>query len=157
MIFQTHKLLNPGKGYPCVFRNWRAASHCALWHGYDLMFAVTFACYSEKNLTEEGWVADFGQYGPLKERLDLFFDHKWIIAEDDPLLPLTKEYVGNAIIGGSKCADIVVMPRTGCEAFAQWLAVEATDLLQTMGRLGPVRVAKAQVFENNANAGSYQP
>lgn len=149
-VFKTHKVLNPGKGYSCVFRNWRAKSHCRFWHGYDLIFAITLEC-TEPSLTEEGWVYDFGQYGYLKDRLDKHFDHKFIVAEDDPELEWAREGHARGIL------DLVVMPSVGAESFTVWLAAEATDMLQESGRLDKVNVSQAYVYETQANSAAFMP
>lgn len=139
------KTFSPNKGYSCCFRNWRASSHCHLMHGYDLIFQVTFACEGDA-LTHEGWVVDFGGMGHLKKRIEQHFDHTLLVAEDDPMKELILE------LHRAKIANVIEMPRVGCEAFSEWLAVEATDQLDLMGRLGKARVRTATVFENGANA-----
>lgn len=153
-VYTCRKVLNPGKGYPCVFRNWRAQSHCQYWHGYDLIFEVTFQS-NEAHLSEEQWVMDFGAFGTLKDRLNLFFDHTWIIAEDDPLLQLTKIYIETAKYNGCPCGRLVTLPKVGVEHFAMWLAIEATDMIQELGRLGLAHVREARVYENAANSGGF--
>lgn len=153
MTYFVTKTLNPNKGYPCTFRNWRAESHCHNWHGYDLIFSVTIEA---DELTKEGWVYDFGKFGPLKDRVDMFFDHTWIIAEDDPLLALTKIYVETAALNGMPCGKLVVLPNVGAEHFATWFAVETADLLMATGDLGRCRVRHAHCAENGANSGGYE-
>ena len=155
-VYTVTKILNPGKGYPCVFRNWRAQSHCKFWHGYDLIFELTLTC-NKDNRDASGWVYDFGNFSLLKDEIEHNFDHKWIIAEDDPLLQWTKEYGQKSKAAENQCMDLVVMPETGCEAFACWLARSAADMLYINGRLGPVQVLEARVFETMANSAGYRP
>lgn len=142
------KTFNPNKGYSCTFRNWRAKSHCRHLHGYDLVFQVTFEC-APQDLTPEGWVVDFGALGPLKDQIEKTFDHTLLVAEDDPF----KDEI--CALAGLDVANIVVLPRVGCEAFSLWLAIEATTCLEQIGRLGPVAVRNAVVYEHGANQGGY--
>lgn len=148
--YTVRKELSPDKGYPCVYRNWRARSHCRFFHGYDLRFAITYEC-SDKLLTPEAWVYDFGSFDLLKEELDNTFDHKFIVAVDDPELTWCEEIADRGMI------DLVTLPQVGAEAFACWLSVRATDQLQEAGRLDKVRVYCAEVKENGANSACYFP
>jgi 6-pyruvoyltetrahydropterin/6-carboxytetrahydropterin synthase len=149
------KLLNPGKGYPCIFRNWRATTHCNQWHGYDLMFEPTLEC-DPHDLTPEGWVYDFGKFGPLKERIEKHFDHTWLIAEDDPLFGVTLNYIHASQAFGQPCAKLIVLPSIGIEAFSLWLAAETTDIIYEEQQKRPsLKVRSARVFENNSNTGGY--
>lgn len=146
MTYFITKTLNPNKGYPCVFRQWRANSHCRWLHGYDLIFSITIEA---DELTKEGWVFDFGKFGPLKDRIEAHFDHKLLIAEDDPMKDQIREL---AILD---VANVVILPHVGVESFALWTAIEATDLLTATGDLGRCRVRHAHVAEHGANSGGY--
>lgn len=145
------KTFNPNKGYSCCFRNWRASSHCHLLHGYDLVFQVTFECPPE-GLTHEGWVVDFGNMDYLKRRLDETFDHTLLVAEDDPMRDLILE------LDRAHVANVIRMPRVGCEAFSRWLQREAETMLTLVGGVERgVTVRSAVVFEHGANAAGFQP
>lgn len=148
--FFVTKTFNPGKGYPCVFRQWRAESHCRFWHGYDLIFAVTFDC-EPHYLTPEGWVIDFGSLKYLKEILDATFDHKTVVAEDDPALDFAKEAARQGLI------DLVILPGVGIEAFSYWWAQECQKQLDILDRQYVVGVRNVTVFEHLANAAGYIP
>lgn len=147
MRYRVTKLLNPGKGYPCVFRNWRANSHCNLLHGYDLIFSVTLEC-DEKDLDHAGHVFDFGAFKPLKKRLDDTFDHKLIVASDDP----DRERIMDLHFAG--IAHVIEMPKVGCEAFSGWLTVEVFELLLANNRHNQVSIVECRVFETDANSAS---
>ena len=60
-----------------------ADTHCALLHGYGRTVEVTFGC---DHLDKNGWVFDFGGLRSFKSFLDTSWDHKFLIASDDPLL-----------------------------------------------------------------------
>lgn len=97
---------------PVAYRQWRADSHCNLIHGYALTFKFEF---STNELDVRNWVADYGGLRPLKDRLEEWFDHTLLVAEDDPhkddLLNLQK-------LGLAKCT---VVEKTGCEGLADYL------------------------------------
>lgn len=144
------KTWNPGKGYSCCFRNWKAAGHCSAIHGYDLIFATTFACEPEA-LTKEGWVVDFGGLDPIKRAIENTFDHKMLVASDDPY----KDEI--MALGQFGVADIVELPAIGMEMFSGWLARISADHLYDIGRLGIVTIKHAVVYEHQANQGGFRP
>lgn len=148
--FVTKVFPAPSKGVSCAFRQWRAKSHCRFIHGYDLVFALTFACEPE-HLTKEGWVIDFGDLDYIKSMIDSHFDHKLIVAEDDPCLDIMRE------LANADMAELTVLPNVGCEAFAAWLARTGADYLHLNNRLGPVRVMDARVYEHGANVSGFKP
>lgn len=147
MYFVT-KTFNPGKGYSCVFRQPLADSHCRLAHGYDLIFQITLG--TEK-LDRNGWVFDFGALKPVEERIKATFDHKWLVAENDP----HKDDI--CALAGLGIADVIVLPHVGCEAFALWLAAETFDLLHALKEDGRVRILHTKVSEHGANTAGYSP
>lgn len=150
MLYTVTKTFSPDKGYPCVFRNWRAKSHCRFFHGYDLIFTVTFGC-EEHYLTEEGWVIDFGGFKYMKDCLDEHFDHKCVVADDDPLKEEMVQLHENDGI------DMITMPAVGCEAFSRFLFKLAQEQLKIMNRSNVVRIISAECREHGANAGGVVP
>jgi 6-pyruvoyltetrahydropterin/6-carboxytetrahydropterin synthase len=131
-------------GLSACFRQWRATSHCRFIHGYALSFKFTFRAAV---LDERGWVINFGGLKPIKAWLEENFDHKLLIAEDDPeinnLLSLGDREVG--------LAQAVVVPAVGCEAFASmaWDFVE--QFLQNPDYRGRVFLDEVEVREHRAN------
>lgn len=141
---------SPDKGVSCCFRQWRAKSHCKFIHGYDLVFSVTFMT-AAKHLTNEGWVIDFGGLDYVKKRIEECFDHKFIVADDDPGLEYFKELERQGI------AQLQIFDHVGCEAFACWLAVEAQEAVFQMGRANEVWIYEASVYEHGSNKATYRP
>ncbi len=83
-MFRSTKTYGQEQGLSCAFRQWRANhSHCQLLHGYALGFMFVFQA---DKLDERGWVMDFGGLKGLKQALQDTFDHKVVIAADDPNL-----------------------------------------------------------------------
>ena len=66
---------------PCAYRQWRADSHCNLVHGYAFSFHFEF---ETDDLDARNWVVDFGGLRPLKDKLEEWFDHTLLVAQDDP-------------------------------------------------------------------------
>jgi 6-pyruvoyltetrahydropterin/6-carboxytetrahydropterin synthase len=137
-------------GLSAVFRQWRADSHCRFLHGYALSFDFIFEA---EKLDKNGWVLDFGSLKPLKEVLVTQFDHKTLIAESDPHI---EEFLR---LRDMDLIDLHVMPRVGCEAFAEWAHDKATKLLEHSGEmdLRQVRCVLVVCHEHEANSASYSP
>lgn len=130
------------EGLSCVFRQYKAKSHCRFLHGYALGFEITFGC-EEDELTPEGWVIDFGSLGPLRDYLHTWFDHTVLLVEDDPLLG------PGSLLAVDSYAQVSYLPAVGCEAFAkmvhEWVRSEISD-----------RVISVRCFEHGANSATYQ-
>ncbi len=145
MPYRSTKTYTHETGLSCAFRQWRAESHCAYLHGYAL--AVKFE-FGAMELDENGWVMDFGGLKWVKEFLQKYFDHKTIVALDDPELQSFKQLDMLGI------ADICYMKNVGCEAFAYFIFSEVEKwLLYKHG----VRVIlnSVEVREHGGNSAIY--
>ena len=137
-------------GYSTAFRQWRAThSHCQYIHGYALKFKVWF----EGEIDEKNWVCDFGCFkrNGIKEKLANQFDHKTVVAADDPHLELFQKMDNIGLI------QLKVMEHVGCERFAEWVYNLINDnmLKETNGR---VSVLKVEAFEGGTNNSAiYKP
>lgn len=109
-------------GLSATFRQHRATSHCRHIHGYSLAFRLE---YGAMTLDENGWVYNFGGLKPLREWLFSTFDHKMLIAEDDPALGTMK-----TMEGVFDNVSIVKVPGVGCEAFAKLVFDQAAYLVR---------------------------
>lgn len=99
------------QGLSACFRQWRAESHCHFLHGYALRIDLEFRA---ERLDGRNWVVDFGGLQPFKESLKAFFDHKTLIAADDPELARFMEMHDMGLI------DLrILQGGVGCEAFAE--------------------------------------
>lgn len=155
------------QGFTSVFRQWRAHSHCRFLHGYSLGFKFVFAAMT---LDNNGWVVDFGGLKPLKQILTDTFDHKLLVAADDPWLPVFKQMHrsdGRGLSGlmdpalpaehsehngAVPCVDLVIVPATGCEAFARMVYDVAEQWLVDAGFSPRVRLVSVEVSEHGANS-----
>jgi 6-pyruvoyltetrahydropterin/6-carboxytetrahydropterin synthase len=149
MVWQVTKTWGHDVGLSCAFRQHRADSHCSKIHGYALAISVTFEA---DELDERGWVIDFGGLKGLKQTVVDTFDHKTVLAIDDPALwPL------RSIAESAGVVDIVTLPMVGCEAFAHHVWRLADQWLHETSQNGRVRVASTKVAEHGANSAEYRP
>jgi 6-pyruvoyltetrahydropterin/6-carboxytetrahydropterin synthase len=145
MFFSTKKFGHE-LGLSSAFRQWRADSHCRLIHGYALAVQFTFASHS---LDVRNWVVDFGSLKSLKQRIQDTFDHKLLVAQDDPHLEKFQE------LDRLGLAEVVVVEATGCEAFAK-LILESTEVwLHDAGYAPRCWVYSVEVAEHGANSAIY--
>lgn len=170
MTYRVTKTYGHELGLSATFRQWRAKSHCRFIHGYALGFKLVFEA---EQLCENGWVKDFGGLKPLKQKLCDTFDHKMLVAEDDPhldrlqqLMPFEPATIIDEIgaehparmftIGDpNQLAQITVVPRVGCEGFARMVWDWANDLITVDERLRGVRLVEVECREHAGNAASY--
>lgn len=167
------KNYSPENGLSATFRQWRAKSHCRFIHGYALGVEVTFEC-DEDDLDENGWVLDFGGLKGFKQWLKDTFDHKTLVAKDDPRIrdiQLLGRIADNADAPPSDCFQplfqVVVVERTGCEGFAKMigeyilknvLADASTD--RSFGRTPlerGVELTSVKVYEHTGNSATWSP
>lgn len=97
---------------PVAYRQWRADSHCRLVHGYALSFHFEFEC---DTLDARNWAMDFGGLKPLKSKLEEWFDHTLLVANDDPM---RSELLRLGELGLAKITEV---EKTGCEGIADFL------------------------------------
>jgi 6-pyruvoyltetrahydropterin/6-carboxytetrahydropterin synthase len=142
-------------GFSCAFRQWRAQSHCRFIHGYALAFKFVFAAQDGDNC---GWVVDFGGLKGLKQMLADTFDHKLLVAADDPWLGWFKEMhctvvpIGRGREHAAPCIDLVIVPATGCEAFARMVFEVTEQWLKDAGFAPRVWLVSVEVSEHGANS-----
>lgn len=135
-------------GMSSCFRQHRAESHCRLLHGYAMSFAFVFAA---QVLDERNWVVDFGGLKGLKGILEDAFDHKTVIAEDDPQLEWFKEAERRGIL------QLVVLPSVGCEKFAEFVFEVTEQWLKDAGFSPRCHLVSVEVKEHGANGAIFMP
>jgi len=148
MTFTCTKSYDHNLGLSVCFRQWRAKSHCSYLHGYPLAFDFTFSC---SELDENGWVINYGGLKPIKKWLEEHFDHKFLIARDDPYLEALMQ------LNESRIADVIVVEATGTEAFAKMAFQAAERFLYEHNHTPRVRLQKVRVREHGANSATYEP
>lgn len=145
-MFISTKTYGHDIGLSACFRQWRAESHCHLLHGYAL--AVRFE-FEADELDVRNWVVDFGSLKGLKGMLEDTFDHTLLVAEDDPMKDELCQLAG---LGLARC---VVVPATGCEAFARMIYECAEQWLKDAGYAPRCRLRSVEVREHGANSAIY--
>jgi 6-pyruvoyltetrahydropterin/6-carboxytetrahydropterin synthase len=148
VTYQSTKTYGHELGLSACFRQWRAESHCHLLHGYALSFKIIFEA---DELDARNWVVDFGSLKSFKAILETTFDHTLIVAEDDPM----RETL--VALSGKGLADVRVLPRVGCEAFAEYVAGVLDVWLIDNGYAPRVRVHSVECREHGANSAVYVP
>lgn len=135
-------------GFSCAFRQHRAQSHCRLVHGYALAFTFVFEA---AELDCRNWVVDFGGLKDIKHILEQNFDHKTIVAEDDPEIEWFREGQRRGVL------ELVELPRAGCEAFAHMVYEVVEQWLKDAGYSPRCRLRSVHVHEHGANSAGYEP
>lgn len=143
IVYRSTKTYGHEAGLSCAFRQWRAKSHCRFVHGYALAVRIEFESYA---LDERNWVVDFGGLKALKAELEALFDHKTVVASDDPEIDWFREGHRRGLL------DLVELPAVGCEAFAHLVSIKAKEWLAANGYAPRVRVALVEVREHGANS-----
>ena len=146
--FLSTKTYGHELGLSAVFRQWKAKSHCNLLHGYALSFKFTFEA---EELDDRNWVMDFGGLSKLKGELQHLFDHKLVVAKDDPSLGFLVylEKLG--------LAQVEIVDAVGCEKFAELAANLATKIITELGESERLRVVEVECSEHGANSAIYRP
>src|SRR5947209_16171120 len=107
-MYFLQKTFSPG--FSCAFRQWRADTHCRYIHGYALEFQFNF---STETLDDNLWVLDFGNFKILETTLKEQFDHKLLVARDDPEQNLILELHSKGV------AQVKWVDNVSCESFAK--------------------------------------
>ena len=129
---------------PVAYHQWRDRDgNCSLIHGYALSFYFEF---ESDSLDFRNWVVDYGGLRPLKELLEQLFDHKFLLAEDDPKFDDIMKLQDLGL------AEITVVEGTGCEALADFLYKHLnTGFLKELGVADDVWCSCVQVRETEKN------
>lgn len=145
-MFQSTKTYGHDIGLSAAFRQWKAESHCRFIHGYALSIKFVFEA---EVLDVRNWVVDFGSLKSLKGMLEGTFDHKLLVATDDPMLEHFRE------LNTLGLADVVEVKATGCEAFAELIYACTEDWLYDNGYAPRCQLVSVEVREHGANSAIY--
>lgn len=151
-MYYVTKTYDHNLGLSACFRQHRAKSHCHDPHGYPLSFKLTFGA---QILNSDNWVIDFGGLKPIKEWLVANFDHRTVMANDDPALSDFQ-----ALYAKYGFAEPLVLPFVGCEGFAKhvfdyvdhWLQEEHANDWLCRG----LHITSVEVREHGANSAIYE-
>lgn len=143
MTWQSTKTITHAAGVSACFRQWRAThSHCSQLHGYALQFTITFEA---EELDDRQWVVDFGGLKELQAYVRETFDHRLVVAADDPAIEVFRS------LEGSGLAKVTLLPEgVGCERFAEHVAKWASAWV-SRNRPG-ARVVAVECREHEGNS-----
>lgn len=130
-------------------RQWRAVNHCSFIHGYGRTVEVIFGA---SELDNKGWVVDFGALRDVKEWLEKQWDHRVLIAFDDPKLSELNMMHKHGIIN----INVLPFPYTpGIEMSAKYVFDHLDTHIQekTGGRCW---VEQVRVWEHENNSALYK-
>lgn len=144
--YRSTKTFGHDIGLSAAFRQWRADSHCRYIHGYALSFRFEFEAQA---LDDRNWVVDFGGLKGLKTILEQTFDHKLLVAQDDPEIEWFREANRRGI------ADVIEIQGAGCEKFAEMAYKSAYDWMLQVGFAPRCRLLSVEVREHGANSAIY--
>ena len=145
MTYVSTKTYGHDIGLSACFRQWRADSHCKYLHGYALRVRLEF----EGTLDDRNWIVDFGNLKSFKTWLEETFDHRLLVAADDP------DRIKFEHLDKLGMAQVVIVPATGCEAFAEMIYFKAEAWLATNGYTPRVKMRSVEVCEHGANSALY--
>lgn len=143
MKYRSTKRWGHDAGMSVAFRQWAAPSHCHFLHGYSVSVKFTFEA---DELDYRNWVVDFGDLKELKKTIQDFFDHKTVIAEDDPHLEYFKRGQDLGVL------ELVVLPAVGIEKFAEFVFELTQDWMQVKGYSPRCRLVSVELNEHEGNS-----
>lgn len=143
IIHGSTKTYTHSNGLSCCFRQWRAQSHCRFLHGYALQIKLTFEA---SELDERNWAVDFGGLKSLKGWLEDTFDHKTLVASDDPELSTFRTLARQGLI------QLREVPSCGCEKFAEMVYEYAEQWLKDAGFSPRCKLISVEVREHESNS-----
>lgn len=146
-MYQAEKRYGHENGWSATFRQHKADSHCNWVHGYALAFTFTFECV---DLDARDWCYDFGGLKDLKLWLQSSFDHRTIVARDDPHADWFRSGELRGVL-----SPILWVERIGCESFAELAAAQAQLVLTASGQEPRVRLVSVRVSEHAGNSATY--
>lgn len=149
MPYQSTKQYGHDVGLSVAFRQWKANSHCKYIHGYAIAVRMVF---ESDYVDNRNWVIDFGSFKPIKTWLEENFDHKLLVAEDDPQLE------DILALSGLGVANVRMIENVGCEAFAGMIYNHVSGWLYTHSDMHVqkyVRLVSVEVKEHGANSALY--
>ena len=129
-------------------RQWRDEGHCSYIHGYGRHVRLTFEA---STLDKCGWVMDFGDLKDIKNWIEDEWDHRVLIAADDPLIPQLKELEE---VGG---INLNILPDgyyPGIEESCRYLYDKLSPMIQRKTN-NRVVITRVEIWETEKNQAEY--
>lgn len=147
MAWEVKKTYGHDLGLSCCFRQWKSGSHCSFLHGYALSFSFVFR--RRGALDEKHWVIDYGNMKTIKQWLVDNYDHKTVVAEDDPEMHHLVEMHQKGIV------NLRVVKSVSTEMFALEAGTFVKDWLAA--NHPSVELVNSEVREHGANSAIWRP
>ena len=145
MKFKSSKRIGPiSTGH----RQWKDDGHCRFIHGYGRYVEFTFAC-NERD--ESGWVMDFGNLKSVRKWLEREWDHRLLVAHDDPQIRLLE------VLNDHGVAYLNIMPKgygPGIEDSCKYVYDKVNPMIKEITD-GRVWIEKVRVYEHENNWAEY--
>lgn len=154
-MFKSTKRIGP---ISTNHRNWHAATninrdsrHCSLIHGYSRI--VEFVFIGTPDICQ--WVVDFGNLRDVKRWLEDKWDHRTLVASDDPLLEEIKRIDHVGLI------DLTVVDVSnglswgpGMEGSCKWVFDEVSKIIMEKTN-GQAAIESVRIWEHENNSAIY--
>lgn len=155
-MFKSTKKIGP---ISTNHRNWHAlenenrdSRHCGLIHGYSRV--IEFVFVGKTDVCQ--WVVDFGNLKDVKKWLEERWDHRTLIASDDPQLDKIEEMDKLGLI------DLTVVDvdnglnwGPGMEGSCKWVFDEISKIVKEKN-FGFAAIESVQIWEHENNSAIYR-
>ncbi|MBN8649321.1 MAG: 6-carboxytetrahydropterin synthase [Caulobacterales bacterium] len=138
---------NYSLGLSVCFRQWSDETHCRFLHGYALKISIEFAAIE---LDNKNWVVPFGGLKEIKSYLISIFDHKTLIAQNDPELENFK------LMHQAEMIDMIIVPAIGIEIFARLIFKYIEEWLSSNNFSNRIALRKVTIREHDGNGAYYE-
>jgi|TARA_R110000824_G_scaffold138488_1_gene303183 6-pyruvoyltetrahydropterin/6-carboxytetrahydropterin synthase len=129
-------------------RQWKHKGHCSYVHGYGRYVRLSFEA---SELDECGWVMDFGDLRDVKRWIEGEWDHKVLIAADDPLLSQLQKLESH---GGIMLNVLPDGYYPGIEESCRYLYDKLNPIIKKKTN-NRVEITRVEIWEHENNSGEY--
>ena len=146
MAYKSTKKLGP---ISVGHRQWKDQGHCAWVHGYGRYIQFTF----EGELDHRQWVMDFGDLRDVKQWLEDQWDHRLLLASDDPHISDFQK-MHELCTMNINIMDVTKGWGPGIEASCKFVFDHVSPLIdkKTEGR---VKLVQVEIWEHERNSAVY--
>lgn len=143
MKFQSTKRIGPiSTGH----RQWKAENHCRFIHGYGRYIEFLF----EGEQDDKSWIVDFGGLKGIKKQIEEAWDHKTLIASNDPKLDLILQMEKEGLLAVT-IMDIDKGHTPGIEGSCKWAMDTFNPMIQEMTD-GRCYIKQIRIWEHENNS-----
>lgn len=132
-------------------RQWKDDGHCRYVHGYGRTMKIVFGASS---LDAKMWVVDFGGLKDFKKWLESQWDHRLLIASDDPELETFKELHKKELID-LNIMDVKKGYGPGIEASCKFVYDHLNPIIVSSSE-GRCWVKSVEIWEHENNSAIYE-